>query len=69
MSVEECCDGYFAAAEFLGDAFEREGFRGLGLEESLGGGGEAVDERCLCNSQLLASFTGIQRFVALLLRW
>jgi hypothetical protein len=47
LSVEECCDGYFGATEFLGDGFEVEAFDGFGVEEGFGGGGEAVDERGL----------------------
>lgn len=47
LAVEERGDGDFGAAEFSGDAFEGEGFGGFGVEESLGGGGQAVDEGSL----------------------
>jgi len=44
LAVEEGCNGYFGAPEFVGNGFEVEAFDGFGVKEGFGGGGEAVDE-------------------------
>ncbi len=67
MAVEEGGDGDFGAVEGLGDGFEGEGFGGFGVEESLGGDGEAVDQGALwgwvsgCLAAIVCSGRGVKK--------
>jgi hypothetical protein len=53
LTVEECGDGDFVAADFFADGFEGQVLLLLGFEEGWGGGREAGDQVFLYGDKYL----------------